>query len=183
MLIIRLPGLFGQNLKKNFIYDFINRVPFMLKESKFQELAKKEPELRKYYEIQDNGFYRLSADDKEKELLKVKFQELGFSALNFTDSRSRYQFYNLAHLWKDIQTALHAGITLWHPATEPIAVGELYEYLTGERFANELGGVPVDYDYKTVYDYEYNGANGYIAAKEQVLREIWRLVKNAVSHK
>ena len=28
-LIIRLPGLFGKNIKKNFIYDYINLIPFM----------------------------------------------------------------------------------------------------------------------------------------------------------
>ena len=37
-LIIRLPGLFGKNIKKNFIYDYINVIPFMLKEEKMEEL-------------------------------------------------------------------------------------------------------------------------------------------------
>ena len=43
-LIIRLPGLFGKNIKKNFIYDFINVIPFMLKEDKYLELSQKNPE-------------------------------------------------------------------------------------------------------------------------------------------
>ena len=29
-LIIRLPGLFGENIKRNFIYDYIIIIPFML---------------------------------------------------------------------------------------------------------------------------------------------------------
>ena len=37
-LIIRLPALFGINLKKNFIYDFINLIPYMLTEKKMEEL-------------------------------------------------------------------------------------------------------------------------------------------------
>ncbi len=175
-LIIRLPGLFGKNIKKNFIYDYINVIPFMLKEGKFEELVAKDPELKKYYQIQDNGFYKVNVSEAEKEELKKRFRTLGFSALDFTDSRSIYQFYNLARLWDDIQTALKAGITLWHPATEPVSAGEVYEYLTGEKFENELEGVPADYDYKTLYAGEFNGENNYIENKVEILEEIKRFV-------
>jgi hypothetical protein len=176
-LILRLPGLFGKNIKKNFIYDFINVIPFMLTESKFDELTRKDISLKNYYEKQDNGFYRVNVDDNEKELLKDKFRKLGFSALNFTDSRSRYQFYNLSHLWSDIKTALNADITLLHLATEPVSAGEVYEYLTGESFVNELNGVPADYDYRTIYARLFVGAENYISDKIGVLRDIRSFVK------
>jgi hypothetical protein len=171
-LIIRLPGLFGKNIKKNFIYDYINVIPFMLKEAKFDELAVKDPELKKYYQLQDNGFYKVNVSDDEREGLKNRFRALGFSALNFTDSRSIYQFYNLGRLWDDIQTALNAGMTLWHPATEPVSAGEVYEYLTGEKFVNELSGVPADYDYKTLYAEKFGGTDGYVCNKDSVLKDI-----------
>lgn len=177
-LIIRLPGLFGKNIKKNFIYDYINVIPFMLKEAKFDELVAKDPELKNFYQLQDNGFYKVNVSDDDKEGLKNRFRALGFSALDFTDSRSIYQFYNLGRLWDDIQTALNAGITLWHPATEPVSAGEVYEYLTGETFVNELGSVPADYDYKTVYDVNFGGANGYITDKKDILEDIGKFVKN-----
>jgi dTDP-4-dehydrorhamnose reductase len=177
-LIVRLPGLFGKNIKKNFIYDFINIIPFMLTESKFNELVGKDISLKKYYEKQGNGFYKVSVADNEKELLKDKFRKLGFSALNFTDSRSRYQFYNLAHLWGDIKTALDADIALLHLATEPVSAGEVYEYLTGESFVNELDGVPTNYDYRTVYANLFGGQEGYISNKTVVLSDIGRFVNN-----
>lgn len=176
-LIIRLPGLFGKNIKKNFIYDYINVIPFMLKEAKFDELVGQDPELKKYYQLQDNGFYKVNVPDDEKEDLKKRFRRLGFSALNFTDSRSIYQFYNLGRLWDDIQTALEAGITLWHPATEPVSAGEVYEYLTGEKFENELGGVPADYNYKTLYAEKFGGADGYICNKESILKDIKKFIE------
>ena len=48
------------------------------------------------YEPAPNGFYKCRKLDKEKrELLKKKFKKLGFTALNFTDSRSTFQFYSL----------------------------------------------------------------------------------------
>ena len=46
-LIIRLPGLFGKNIKKNFIYDYINIIPKMLKEAKIAELSAKDPDIKK----------------------------------------------------------------------------------------------------------------------------------------
>ena len=175
-LIVRLPGLFGINIKKNFIYDFINVVPFMLKKEKFEELAARDSGLKKYYCPQDNGFYKVDVSDENKEELKDRFRKLGFSALHFTDSRSIYQFYHLSHLWKDIKTALDAGITLWHPATEPVSAGEIYSYVTGEKFENELGGTPADYDYRTIYAELFGGEGGYISPKEVVLEEIKKFV-------
>lgn len=179
-LIIRLPGLFGKNIKKNFIYDFINVVPFMLKEEKFEELSGEDPGLKKYYELQDNGFYKAHVEETDREQMKEKFKRLGFSALNFTDSRSKYQFYGLSNLWDDIQKALKEGILLWHPATEPVSAAEVYEYLTGETFTNELGGIPADYDYRTIHDMVFGGHDGYISSKEQVLEQIKDFVKKEI---
>ena len=178
-LIIRLPGLFGKNIKKNFIYDYINLIPFMLKEEKFNELAERDPELKDYYTPQDNGFYKVNVSDVDREVLKDKFRLLGFSALNFTDSRSVYQFYNLGRLWDDIQVALRNGIKLWHPATEPVSAGEAYKYLSGKEFKNELRGVPADYDYRTIYSDIFAGNDGYISDKEQVLNEIKEFVRKS----
>lgn len=178
VLIIRLPGLFGRNIKKNFIFDYINVIPTMLQEQKIRELAEKDIELMTYYFSQDNGFFKVKdLRNEEREILKDKFRKAGFSALNFTDSRSRYQFYNLERLWKDIQTALNAGILLWHPAVEPVRAGELYQYLAGKEFVNELKGTPADYDYRTVYAGLFGGKDGYIEDKQQILSEIKRFVK------
>lgn len=172
-LIIRLPGLFGKNIKKNFIHDYMNRVPQMLTETKMVELTQVDAEICKYYTIQDNGFYKantLTGDDRI--ILGKILKKVGFSALNFTDSRSVYQFYDLSRLWDDIQIALKAGIQLWHPATEPVSAGEVYKYLCGEEFTNELNATPAYYDYKTIYGSAFGGKNGYICSKNEVLKNI-----------
>lgn len=176
-LIIRLPGLFGKNIKKNFIYDYISIIPYMLKEEKFIELSQKDIELSKFYRHQDNGFYKINVLDGDKEELKIKFRKLGFSALNFTDSRSTFQFYNLSRLWDDINKALKEGIQIWHPATEPVSAMEIYEYLAGAEFHNELGGIPAMYNYKTLYSGVFNGSNGYICDKKTILQEIKKFVE------
>lgn len=176
-LIVRLPALFGENIKKNFIYDLINIIPTMLKEDKFKELLILDKEIEKYYKIQDNGFYKVKNLNKiEKEILKEKFKNLNFTALNFTDSRSQYQFYPLDRLWKDINICLKNDIKLWHPATEPITSKEIYEYVVGQEFSNKLEGVPICYDYKTLFYKVFSGENGYILNKNQVLKKIKEFV-------
>lgn len=177
-LIVRLPGLFGENIKKNFIYDLIHRIPSMLKKEKFLELVEEAPEIREFYIDMENGFYKCRGISKKEEImLKDKFQALGFSALNFTDSRSAFQFYPLSRLWDDIQVALNNEITLWNPATEPVSAGELYKYITGESFVNELSSVPLNYNYKTLYSQLFGGKDGYILDKGYVMKQIEDFVK------
>ena len=110
-LIARLPALYGKNLKKNFIYDYIHIIPSLLKYEKFEELSLQNAKLGGFYERQDNGFYKCRAlDASQKKDLIAFFKSCGFSALNFTDSRSCYQFYNLSFLWEHIQKAIDFGI-------------------------------------------------------------------------
>ncbi len=176
-LIVRLPGLFGRQIRKNFIYDMMNPVPSMLKEKKMAELAEQVPELLHFYRLQENGFYQLIETGKtSKSELEELFKKAGFSALNFTDSRSRYQFYPLERLWEDIKTALQNKITLLHTATEPVSAAELYHDLTGREFHNELPGTPADYDYRTVYAELFQGRNGYLCDKQTVLGAVRRFV-------
>ena len=150
----------------------------MLKNEKLDELAKIDPHLKDYYTRGDNGFYKLKGITKrEGETLKWRFKRTGFSAINFTDSRSRYQFYNLERLWDHMNIALEIGIRTWHPATEPVSAEELYRYLTGDSFVNHLKGKPADYDFRTKYTDIFGGNDGYLYGKVQVMEEIKRFVE------
>ncbi len=178
-LIVRLPALFGKNLKKNFIYDYIHLIPALLTESKFSELISKNDFIQDYYSLQDNGFYKCKDLNQEDEKsLKEYFQTIGFSALNFTDSRSVYQFYDLSNLWNHIEIALENGINKLNLATEPISVKELYNELCGKIFDNELNKTPFNYKYKTMYYKVFNGHNGYIYSKEDVINQIKAFINN-----
>lgn len=176
-LIVRLPAIYGENLKKNFLYDYIHFIPSMLKEEKYLELQEKEEILKKFYLRRDNGFYYCKnvSGEERKELIKC-FERLGFSALNFTDSRSEYQFYNLNNLWNDIQIAMNNNIKVLNIATEPVSVGELYQFLEEKEFINELNKPALKYDLKTIHAERFAGKNGYMLCKNEVMQDIKRYV-------
>ncbi len=176
-LIVRLPGLYGKNIKKNFIYDLINIIPSMLKEEKYNELLRIDSSLEEYYINQNNGFYKCrDLNEEEKELLKSKFMNLGFTALNFTDSRGVFQFYNLNNLWNHINIALQNNIKILNIATEPISISELYKYIYNKEFNNEITNNIPNYNFKTKYDYLFNGHDGYIFNKNETLEDIKQFV-------
>ncbi len=170
-LIVRLPGLYGKNIKKNFIYDFINYIPALLTESKMAELQVKEPDLKDYYADRGDGFYRVKTDINRADLKEI-LKKVGFSALNFTDSRGIFQYYNLEYLYKDIQIAIDNNIRLLNIATQPIEIGALYKKLTGDEFVNEIAAQPPYYDFKTKHAEIFGGSDGYIQTSEFVYNDI-----------
>lgn len=175
-LIVRLPALYGANLKKNFIYDLIHVIPSALKAEKYEELAQKAPVLRNVYARRNDGFYQCVAEENQRPALKKLFEDLGFTALNFTDSRATYQFYNLAYLWEHICTALHFGWPLLNLAVEPLRASELYQAVMGRDFQNLLGARIATYDAKTKYAELFGGSDGYIFRKDRVLRDVCTFV-------
>ena len=171
-LIVRLPALYGIGLKKNFLFDLHTITPAMLKPEKYTELAQKSPLVRDGYTPADNGFYKLNGA-VDAAALREFFAGNDFNALAFTDSRSRYQFYHLARLWQDVQTALQNGLTTLNLTTPPVTAAEVYTTVTGKAdWQNELPKPPFDYDLRSRHAALLGGADGYLCTKQQELDEI-----------
>lgn len=171
-LIVRLPALYGKGLKKNFLYDLRTITPAMLKPEKYQELAEKSALVREGYALADNGFYKLNGA-VDSGTLREFFAANDFNALAFTDSRSRYQFYNLGRLWDDITAARTAGLRLLHLCTPPVSAAAVYTAVTGKTdWHNELAQPPFDYDLHSQHAALLGGSGAYLCTEQQELEDI-----------
>ena len=176
-LILRLPALFGKNIKKNFIYDLINVIPTMLSKEKLDELSGAKPAIKKYYSLHESGLYKCTAHENELPPLRQLFTEVGFTALNFTDSRASFQFFNLNYLWKIINKALELNLNKLNIATEPLTASEIYSFLyTAQSFTNELNPQAAKYDFRSKYAELFGGKNGYMFSSSEVLNDIKQFV-------
>lgn len=176
-LIVRLPALYGAGLKKNFLFDLHTITPAMLKPEKFNELAEKFPLVKTGYTLADNGFYKLNGT-ADKTALKEFFAGNDFNALAFTDSRSRYQFYDLGRLWSDIGKARAAGIKMLHLCTPPVSAAEVYTAVTGQAdWRNELAKPPFDYDLRSRYAAVLGGSGDYLCTKEEELDDVTHFLR------
>lgn len=123
-VIIRLPGLYGDGLKKNMIYDFLH----------------------------GNNVSQIHAD-------------------------SVYQFYSLDNIWRDLTRVMERSIKLMNFATEPVSAAEVARHAFGVEFTNRPTAPPARYDFRTRHAAVFNGANGYLTSKADVLDGIRSFVE------
>jgi len=118
--IVRLPALFGKNLKKNILYDLMN----------------------------DNN-------------------------LNKIQIKSKFQWYFVDDLMKDIKKIMKKKIRIVNFFTEPISTTEIINsfFKDKKKFIDKKNSGP-KYNLKTVYSKIFREKNGYIRNKNKILKKM-----------
>lgn len=88
------------------------------------------------------------------------------NALDFTHKDSLLQFYNLNHIWGDIEKAIKQNVSILNLAVEPVTAKKLAKYCLGINFKNITKSPPLSYDVTSIY------GKPYIYPKIQVLQEL-----------
>lgn len=127
--VLRLPGLFGPGLKKNAIFDLINR-----------------------------------------------------NALDAINPDSRFQWYDVTRLWRDIEGALMNRLPLVNLVNEPIRTGDIIERFFPDLRVGAASPV-VTYDVHSRYAEGLGGVDGYMERSATVLDQIGRFVRRASPRK
>jgi nucleoside-diphosphate-sugar epimerase len=89
---------------------------------------------------------------------------------------SSYQFYNLARVWRDVETALASGLRVVNLATEPVTVREVARAAFGRDFAHDPGTRPARYDVRTKHAALFGGRGDYLETRDEVLAGLTRFV-------
>lgn len=151
--VIRLPGLIGKHIKKNFIYDCKHMIPKFFKDNL-------DPELWPYYQF-DGKVYSLK-DNVDKDKLLPILVSKKLTALRFTNANSVYQFFDLSNIKEVILIALNNDIRLLKVSSYPISTREICLHLNIDHTL--LGsGTPIVYDKLTDF---------VLLSKEAILQSI-----------
>jgi dTDP-4-dehydrorhamnose reductase len=79
----------------------------------------------------------------------VVYDLLNDNNLEAVDSRGVFQFYPMVNLWKDLETALAAGLNVLHLTAVPISVAEVAREGFGRELCQEVSPTAARYDLRS----------------------------------
>lgn len=109
----------------------------------------------------------------------VIFDLMNTQRLSSINKYGVYQFYNLNHLWTDIQKAVNNNIHLLNIATEPVSIVEVgFSCFNIDLSKNDGDDSAPNYKMDTKYGKIWGHTQPYLYTKDDQLREIAEFVKS-----
>jgi len=110
----------------------------------------------------------------------VLFDLLHDNGLDAINPDSRFQWYDVAHLWRDLDRCWMGGVRLVNLVNEPIQTAEIIsQFFPGVRVGP--GAAAAAYDVRSRHAVGLGGANGYLFGRDAILAEIGAFV--AATHR
>jgi hypothetical protein len=94
-----------------------------------------------------------------------------FLSRSFTNSESRYQFYNVDRLALDIERCLKANIRVLNVCSTPLRAADLHREILGQPFANASAPRVVE-DVRTEFAPALGARGPYLYPGQQVLADL-----------
>lgn len=188
-LVIRLPAVFAEGLKKNFIFDLQNPIASFYKPDAYRaavddlENALGDHAARSletlYSWDEARGMHAVDrARLAEAPLPKGAVEHLidrGHSALQFTNPESSFQFYNIDHLYEDCEKALNIGTDMLHASVQPVKAREVAQQCFGIKLPENDKAALIKQDMKSRFAQHWEGRDGYLYTKASVLSDLAKL--------
>lgn len=95
----------------------------------------------------------------------------------FIDPATRFQWYDVRHLWADVGRATDAGLSLVNLVPEPLETRRFVEALFPDRTVAAPSETPWAYDIRTRHADVFGGTDGWICSADESLDGIARWVR------
>lgn len=185
-LVVRLPALFGPGLKKNFLFDIMNPLPSMMPPAGLEQLrevvgSQFAPLLERLYPLDaELGMHmidRAALDASgQRDALEQAVVDAGLGALRFTHPDSRFQFYDMRRLWRDIGLGLEHGLEVLHLSPPPLSAGEIHLAVTGKAMPATAARVHSE-DMRTRHGALWGQSGPYMATRDEVLEAVTQFMR------